>query len=308
MKADVVPQASDDIRNIAQIYRNREFHSPETQRIFRWPFSKKLPAHTIQLGQAPELGWLLMFSGNGFVRQAGIEALTGPPQCPFEFSAIVYRLNDWVENVRKATVAYCKEHLEKTSTDIITESAFFLIHQSRLLKRWDNESEKLLKDVIYRPEVVHKLKDRLLSAKTGHVGPVFQALLQRQDFDRHLLELSGEAALPTIRATAAKTLLSRRAQWFVGYEQEWVDKSLGLSRRIARFDNRSIEIDVQFDEVLERASADKSAQVRKIAADALIANRFDADEKMDKIADTLAEDRNSSVRSRADFYKRKRNS
>lgn len=315
--ADAVPQTSNEIRDIAELYRVYELQVPKKRWSFRWLFSKKPSGNSTHFSQSyaryadqldmhPDLGWLLLFSADGFVRQAAIEALTAAPQCPFEFTAIVYRLNDWVGNVRSASSEYCKQHLENTSAHIVTESAFFLLHQTRTLKRWDQTSKDLLQDAICRPAVMRQLKDKLLSARNGRVGAVFQQILQRPDFDQYLLELSKEAALPIIRAKASEVLLNRRAQWFVGYQKEWVDKSLGASRRVARFDSRPIEIDFQFDEVLLSASNDKSAHVRKVAADALIANRLTANKQMEQIALDLLQDRNWSVRSRAEFFARKR--
>ena len=92
------------------------------------------------LQEHPDLGWLLMFHGSGYVRQASMEALTTSPSCPFEVAAVVYRLNDWVGNVRTASTEYARKFLGTASAKAISESAFFLLPQVNHLNRWDDQA------------------------------------------------------------------------------------------------------------------------------------------------------------------------
>lgn len=267
---------------------------------------KPQPRILDQLTKHPDLGWFLQFHSNGFVRQAALQRLAASPVSPFEFSAIVYRLNDWVGNVRNAALNYAKQAFPTTEPDIVAESAVFLLPQSRILKRWDRDGQHQLENAIYRPEVLMQLKERFLTIRAGRVGHTLQELLQRSDFDHHLEELAQDATLPRVRAVAIDALLMRRAKWFIGYRHEWTDKVHGLKRRTAEFGMRHIERTVDFHALLQNAAQDKSAHVRKVAGDVLIVTRGEATAEMDQIAQLLASDRNPSVRSRADFYLRRR--
>ena len=124
--AAAVPQASQEIRDIAKLYGG---------------FTVK---HA--LGEHPELGWLYLFHGNGFYRQEAIEVLRSAPRSPFEFTAIVYRLNDWVGNVRSAALKYAARQFCNTAAAVVSESSFFLLSQANLLARWEPEGQRLLKD------------------------------------------------------------------------------------------------------------------------------------------------------------------
>ena len=305
--ASAVPRASAEIREIAGIYQG--YHQPEQPTgllaKFLTTLKPKSPI-TDALRSHSDIGWLLIFHGNGYVRQAALEALSSTPHSEFEFSAIVYRLNDWVENIRYSAAPYAKSFFPKTHPAIVGQSAFFLLAQARVLSRWNRDGQVVLEDTIYRPDVLEYLKVQFLSTRSGRVGHTIQQILKRPDFDTRLSELARNAALPSVRAVAMDALLNNRARWFVGYKKQWIDKVFSISRRVADFETRSVDLHTDFDGLLVAAASDKSAQVRKVAADTLNANLDGASEKMDKVAETLQHDKNSSVRSRIDFYMRKR--
>ena len=306
LSAEAVPRASDEIRGIARLYKSEAPDGSGNPGWFSGSFFSKPEDVPVPLDRHPDLGWLLLFHGNGFIRQAALEALCEAPQCPFEFSAIVYRLNDWVGNVRRAAADYSERTFGQTSASVVAESAFFLLHQAHALNRWDRVEKKQLDAVFQRPDVARLLKNEFLGIRPGRVGQTFRQFLQGAEIDPYLEELARDARLPSVRAIATQTLLSGRAQWFVGYREVWVDKRFGCSTKIAEFDSRAITPVCRESRVLEQAALDRSVQVRKVAADALIARRESATDRTDRIAHRLAADRNVSVRARAEFYLRKR--
>lgn len=303
--ASSVPRASREIREIAKIYES--YHQPVQTSGF---FSKLLiaiklkPTLLDKLNSNPDLGWLLIFHGNGYVRQAALEKLNDAPNSEFEFSAIVYRLNDWVENIRTAAAQYATSFFPKTCSVIVGQSSFFLLAQAQVLSRWNRDGQTLLENAIYRPDVLEHLKDQFLSAPSGRVGHTLQQILRRPDFDTQLGELAHDAILPSVRAVAMDTLLNNRARWFVGHKARWVDKVFGISRRVAEFETRPVNVRSDFNSLIRAAASDNSAQVRKIAADAINANSKNSSTTMDEVAGTLEQDKNLSVRSRIDFYLR----
>jgi hypothetical protein len=245
-----------------------------------------------------------MFHGSGYVRQAAMEALSSSPRCPFEVAAVVYRLNDWVGNVRTASTTYAREFLVTARAEAISESAFFLLSQMSFLSRWDDQALSVLQDSIYRTEVLEEMRKQFLAPRGGKVGQTLRLVLRRADFDLHLEELALDARLPTVRAIAVETLLMGRARWFVGYRREWVNKVYGITRRVAEFETRNVEIDYGVEIILGAAARDKSSLVRRITADFLISKRGNSTAGMAELSDALRNDKSSAVRSRIDFLDR----
>ena len=57
------------------------------------------------MGRTPDLAFILIFHGNGHLRQAALEQIDAPLEAPFLLAAVMYRLNDWVPQVRRAPFA-----------------------------------------------------------------------------------------------------------------------------------------------------------------------------------------------------------
>ncbi|WP_104825426.1 hypothetical protein [Rhizobium sp. NXC24] len=291
MDAFAVPRASDEIRRIGGLYA---FYSGQSSNVFG------------QLRACPRLGWLMLFHGDGYIRQAALESLPDIPNSPFEFAAIVYRMNDWVTIVGQAASNYAARAFQKTDAGIVAESSFFLLEQLDVLGRLSTESRSLLTDTIYRPDVIAALRAEFLTIRSGRVARTLRQLLRRPEFDRYLEELARSAALPSVRAAAMETLLSGKATWLVGHTLQKVDKIYGRCQYIPEFGSRPLECIVDSESLLKMAAEDKAAHVRKVACDTLIALRHSASPEMDQVALKLAADRNAAVRSRAEFYVRQR--
>lgn len=305
LPAESVPRGATEIGEIARI--NMGYGNGEPvglgSRFLQDLGLRRMNGGTL-LQEHPDLGWLLMFHGSGYVRQASMEALTTSPSCPFEVAAVVYRLNDWVGNVRAASSEYARKFLVAASAEAISESAFFLLPQVTLLNRWDDQALTVVHDSIYRREVLDEMREQFLAPRSGKVGQSLRLILHRADFDIHLEKLALDASLPTVRAIAAETLLMGRARWFVGYRREWVNKVYGITRRIGEFETRNVEIDFGVADVLRAAARDKSSLVRRIAADFLVSKREHLTAEMAEFSDALRNDKSSAVRSRIDFLDR----
>jgi hypothetical protein len=102
---------------------------------------------------------------------------------------------------------------------------------------------------------------------------------------------------------AYQCLASGNAAWSVGYGWIWVDKVYGRRRRVPELATRDIRRSRPAAEFIREAAFDKSAFVRGVAADALIAARSEMPDGKALIAH-LAQDRSWAVRSRADFIRR----
>lgn len=259
-------------------------------------------AHLYAMKKSPQIGFLLQFHCSGWVREAALKALDAAPNSPFEFAAAAYRLNDWVENVRNAAFQYANKYFWETDADVVAEAALFLLPQMRYLSRWREREQSLLETTFERVDVVKALEDRLVLASPGHVGRVLQQALRTNSLDPALPRLAQEARQSTVRSTSLEALILKRTKWFTRYEREWVDKIYGRSRRVAVFDERTFEHQLDIEPLLVQGANDRSTLVRKVVATCLIRLRHNASPQMDEIAKRLSQDKSQSVRSRAEYY------
>lgn len=304
LSAETAPRAEPEIRDIAQLYN----------RLNRWGRvydrdgvpGEEVPWSDVALNSIPSLGWLLLFHASGRTRDLALQVLDGPPRSEFEFSAIVNRLNDWAGEVRESAVDYADRYFPETAPEIIANSAFFLLPRIRLLDRWPPENRDRLMTIFLRPDVLDLLKGQFLSQRPGRMGNMVRQLLRRPDLDRHLPELAEHAAMPGIRAIAIKALLSGEAEWLTDYQWVRSDSYNIQMHRFSEFVTRPLTIQLDFDTFLTLAARDRAAQIRKVAASAIIEKMASGNPLHHRLALELADDNNAAVRDRIDFYLRKR--
>lgn len=254
------------------------------------------------LANTGELGFLFLFHSNGFVRQKALQCLPEGPRSAFEFAGIAYRLNDWAEPVRAAAYEYAVQYFPKTSSDVIASAAFFLLPRIPLFKRWSDREKELLFDLFERPDVLEKMVGMLTRQRSGKINRFFKELLRKPSLDPYLHHIMSCSELPTVRATALEALVMKKTRWFTGYGSEWIDKSMGLKRRVALCDERRIEHDLDITELMAQGIADRSPAVRKTIANCLIALREHPTAEMNAFAKTLSRDKSYLVRQLAEFY------
>ncbi len=250
----------------------------------------------------------MQFHSNGFVRENAMKCLDDAPRSPFEFVAIVYRMNDWAVQVRRAAFEFAARYFPKTEPEVIGKAAFFLFQQMRLLGRWEPKVAKFVEDTLYDERALSFVVDRLLHIAESPVVRVLRAALQRSDLDPFLPELALNAKSSAIRSCAADILVNGRAQWANGYKCAWVNKVYGISRREPDLAQRPLTIAADIRAHMDTASKDKSAQVRRIAASYLAEHRDSPEPWHAEIAARLKNDKNPSVVSRVEFYFRRNTS
>lgn len=76
------------------------------------------------LTKHPALGYFFIFHGDGHLREAALKCLIEPPDSPFEFAAVTYRLNDWVEQVRDVAYDCASKLFPNVSAEVVAESSF----------------------------------------------------------------------------------------------------------------------------------------------------------------------------------------
>jgi hypothetical protein len=117
------------------------------------------------------------------------------------------------------------------------------------------------------------------------------------------MRLARHARQPSVRALAYRCLISGQADWIVSVEWMWIDKVYFLRRRVPKLGTRLIGRAEPVVDIVREAARDKSAVVRKVAADALIADQCLLPDRENFVAQ-MANDKSAAVRSRADFLLR----
>jgi hypothetical protein len=254
------------------------------------------------LQKEPNYAWLFLFHPNGFVREAALDAINDPPSSPFFLAALAWRLNDWVRPVRAAAKRCAERVLQRASVDVAATAALYLLDRRLVWRRWRDESI-VLDHVFERRDVIAAIVDKLAAEPTGHLATHLRHILRYSGIDEHLMRLAVTARQPSVRAIAYRCLISGKADWVVGFEWTWVDKVYNIRRRLPTFQTRVVESECSPSEMIRAAAHDRSAIVRRIAADALIAARPRPPDA-DLLIAYLAKDKSAAVRSRADYMLR----
>ncbi len=301
LPASSIAQAADEIADIGKLYRRAERTgaSRVVASLLSYP---SLKTDLDALSKYPELCHLYMFHRDGRLRQAALERLEDAPDSPFMFAALVYRLNDWVSEVRAAARDCATRLFPAASAAVVAEASLFLLGRSFLLQRWGPEERAVFDATLYRGDVMEALADLLIVRRTGPLAQALRLALSRPGLDPMLLRLVKEAAQPLVRAICLETLLNRSACWPVGYTHEWVDKSRGIKRRVCVFEERPVDHRLDLERLMVQGAHDRAAVVRRVAVSAMIRLRHDLSPAMIGTARELSRDKSQAVRSRAEFY------
>lgn len=260
-----------------------------------------LTADSRALKRQPRLALPFLFHFSGHIREAALHTFEAGLASPFHVAAIAYRLNDWVPEVRAAAVAAIGRTFPGTHPAILADAATFLLPAMRDWGRQDQENG-FLEQTLLTPAVRDALFDQLMSTRSGPAAWLLRFLLIRSDFDGRLLDLGRKARLASVRALAMRALIESETRWHVGWRKQWTpDKAV---QRIKVWASRPIAAPAPTIDLIRIAAADRSALVRKTAADGLIAQP-DLVKNLSDLVRQLAADRNRGLRERAEFILRR---
>lgn len=189
-------------------------------------FGQANRSETHLLTTNPDYAWLFIFHRNGYVREAALNAIPGPPTSPFFFAALAWRLNDWVPQVRQAARRCADRVLPGTEAAVAATSAPHLLGRALTWGRWGDE-QQALHDVFGRADVVAILARDLREGTTGKLALCLRQALRYPSIDEHLGGLMTKAVQPAVRAVALQTLISGKATWPQGFAWAWIDRSTG---------------------------------------------------------------------------------
>lgn len=296
MEPGYVTRADGEIANAAGLYRQ----SPQ-------PFLGRLlsprPSDAELLLRTPGLEYLFIFHRDGRLREASLLKITGGLRSPFFFAAVLWRLNDWAEPVRQAAVRCANRSFPITDPSVVARTAAELLVRQASWNRWDSE-RTILDEVFSRDDVAAQLADLIVRERTGPQASILRYALRTSALDRFLERIAHEAVQPAVRAVALHSLIDGEAKWASGTAWKWIDKSMGLRRRVPVFDHRALTIALTQEALIRRGVNDRSPAVRRVALAGVIRHlRGHAGARA--FATQLMTDSSPSVRERAEFILRR---
>ncbi len=261
------------------------------------------PTHKAILADVPGLEWLFLFHSDGRVREAALMKIGGPLVTPFQVASVIYRLNDWVSQVRQAAGRCAGRIVAVTPAIVLAEAGLHLTGSTAEWGRW-GDAEEVFFAMIGRPDVATELIRALAEGGYGGEVRLFRQALRRDTLDAYLPELAATARQPSVRALALQCLVERRARWVTGWDYVRVDFLFGRKRRRPALAERPIKTDLDPMPLIEAGARDPSAPVRRVAADALITLRDQLTGEEPALA-LLEADPRETIRERIAFVRQK---
>jgi hypothetical protein len=250
----------------------------------------------------PIYGPVLIFNRSGYVREPALKAIKQLPDTPFFLAALVWRLNDWVEPVRRAAAECANRELPRLSVGTIVGAAPFLLERMPHWRRWGSTPAIVL-DALARPDCLDELVSKF--ATTVEISAAaLRAALRYGLFDNHLLSMSRAARRPEFRAMMLKVMLDSEVTWVTRYERQWVDKRYGIARRVPVLGRRHVVRPVSVDALIRQGAADRSPLVRRVAAYGLVQHATSLN--IEPLVALFSKDRSPSVRWDIEYLMRQR--
>jgi len=251
----------------------------------------------------PRYAWIFLFHYDGRIREASLEAIDVPPVSPFFLAALVWRLNDWVPQVRDAAIRCFDRVRPRIDAELAGNLALDLLARTDSWGRWRTEKQAFFA-VFERDDVVAALVDRLHRSTKGKLVACLKVALRHPSIDKHLPTLASEAIEPGIRAVALRCLISRKATSITGYSWKMIDKIYGVQQRLPTIEARPLSVASEPIEWIARGIDDRSSTVRWVVVDELLRRPPDFPGAR-ALIDRLAQDRSPRIRTRAEFMRQR---
>lgn len=258
-----------------------------------------------QVKQHPDFAFLFCFDSDGYSREIAIKNISGPLKSPFEVITLIDACNNWVEVIRTEATNALRRCLGATHPVPIAKAFAFVVGFSRFWQRWEPTIRDEVMNSFFSDAVIGHVVDMVVRGQFRKPSAVMKLLLSRPSVDPYLLKIWREAQSPPVRAKALKTLCYRKAEWRTGYEDQWINKPLGLTKRVASISQRPIATETDLDTLLTDAVNDKYVVVRRTAAQAIIDLFDDIKPETKSLISLLLTDDNNSIRSRGEFANRR---
>jgi len=196
------------------------------------------------------------------------------------------------------------QSLPKTSARVMARAYPFLRVSASHWKRWQEEEHDEIIRFFTTDDVISCLAEDIINGKVRSPSKTLGFALEHSGIDQYLPRLFNKAKYVSARAQALNAMLNKKAVWKIGYKFEWIDKSLGIRRRVPVFSSRSVRCSVDFAPLVDIALRDKHTAVRRIAAQAIIDNRSEIEKPISEYVKLLLADECSAIRSRGEYLQK----
>lgn len=245
--------------------------------------------------------WVDCCNGNGYQRERALRAMEGEAPNSFLFAMLLRRLNDWVPEVRAAARERIPIVVERTELEHVIKAFWGILPHLHTWGRLQTEDKEVIVDILGYQAIPRWLSEKIMTSPTGPAPAVLRQAGRNSVFDSFLPDISAKAVQPAVRAKAYKSQLDEYLSWIKGYQWEWTDKRWCRGRYIPIMGRRDIQVMRPFLQSLESAATDKSALVRRVAGNALIAECESPSVDLMPVARILASDPCPSVSERGKF-------
>lgn len=245
--------------------------------------------------------WLDLSSHDGRKRESALRVISGGAPSPFLFALALRRLNDWVPQVRTAARATLPRVALNSKPQDVADALWSLLAHWNTWGRMESADRDVVIGLTAIDAVAYALRSKVLHATTGASAQVLSQCVRSPRFDQWIGEFAKDAAQPVVRARAYRWLLEGRAAWTIGREWKWTDLKWCKGRFESVFESRPIAASDAFLVTLSAAIADKSAVVRRVAAEFVIREVRSLGEHASSFARQLSSDASPSVAERGRF-------
>lgn len=160
---------------------------------------------------SPDTAYPLMTTYSGHVREAAVRAARAPAG-PFQLALLVFRLNDWVTQVRDAA-AQKLTAIDPTLRDSDIAACVEFLWEFDRVGRADDRGRKLVHDLVTRPGVLTLLRGEALKGATDRAVRLLRWLMRTEILDADLPLLATRGQRAHIRAMATRALLTQSYSW-----------------------------------------------------------------------------------------------
>jgi hypothetical protein len=176
-----------------------------------WIVGSKPSRIASALAAAPGVAYALSTVWSGHIREHAIRSIKSVPG-PFCLSLLVFRMNDWVAQVRRAAEEKLTV-LGASLDDALIIGCIEYLWEFERVGRAGASARRLVDSLIGRPGVLAALREEGLDSATDRTLRLTRHLLRTSALDADLETLATKSQHPSIRAMATRALLAGRHRW-----------------------------------------------------------------------------------------------
>lgn len=245
--------------------------------------------------------WLDLASGDGYRREGALRTLTGSAPNRFFFALALRRLNDWVPQVRMTARDAVARIAADTDPDDVTEVLCNALSTWTSWGRIEQGERQALLRILVSEGVAESALRMIVSSPAGPMPRLFAQLGRTPVLDDSLEDIARRAVQPSVRARAYRALFEGRITWVEGYAWEWNDLAYCKGRMQPVLSARTVRSSVVRRHLLKESADDRSATVRRVAAEFLIRYRDELGDDAQTLACQFAADSSRAVSERGRF-------